>query len=40
MDILGGKTGTAESYGDEKNRINTFISVFPSNKSITLCLLC
>ena len=29
---VGGKTGTAESYGDEKNRINTFISVFPTNK--------
>ena len=30
--LVGGKTGTAESYGDKKNRINTFISVFPSNK--------
>ena len=29
---VGGKTGTAESYGDKKNRLNTFISVFPSNK--------
>ena len=29
---VGGKTGTAESYGDTKNRINTFISVFPTNK--------
>ncbi len=29
---VGGKTGTAESYGDEKNRINTFISIFPANK--------
>ena len=28
---VGGKTGTAESYGGTKNRINTFISVFPSN---------
>ena len=28
---VGGKTGTAESYGDNKNRINTFISLFPSN---------
>ena len=27
-----GKTGTAESYGDNKNRINTFISIFPSDK--------
>tara|TARA_B100000963_G_scaffold7662_1_gene6044 strand:+ start:3491 stop:5212 length:1722 start_codon:yes stop_codon:yes gene_type:complete len=27
---VGGKTGTAESYGDKKNRINTFISIFPS----------
>ena len=26
---VGGKTGTAESYGDKKNRINTFISIFP-----------
>ncbi len=29
---VGGKTGTAESYGGNKNRINTFISVFPTNK--------
>ena len=29
---VGGKTGTAESYGDKKNRINTFISIFPSHK--------
>ena len=29
---VGGKTGTAESYGDNKNRINSFISVFPTNK--------
>ncbi len=28
---VGGKTGTAESYGDTKNRINTFISFFPAN---------
>ncbi len=28
---IGGKTGTAESYGDKKNRINTFISFFPGN---------
>ena len=28
---VGGKTGTAESYGD-KNKINTFISIFPTNK--------
>ena len=28
---VGGKTGTAESYGDKKNRLNTFISVFPSS---------
>ena len=27
--FVGGKTGTAESYGD-KNRINTFISIFPT----------
>ena len=31
---VGGKTGTAESYGNKKNRINTFISFFPSNKPI------
>ena len=29
---VGGKTGTAESYGDKKNKLNTFISVFPTNK--------
>ncbi len=29
---VGGKTGTSESYGDKKNRINSFISVFPINK--------
>ena len=29
---VGGKTGTAESYGDKKNRINTFVSVFPTNQ--------
>ena len=29
---VGGKTGTAESYGNTKNRINTFISIFPTNK--------
>ncbi len=29
---VGGKTGTAESYGDKKNRINTFISIFPTKK--------
>ena len=32
--IVGGKTGTAESYGDSKNRVNTFISIFPSNKPV------
>ena len=31
---VGGKTGTAESYGDKKSRINTFISIFPTNKPI------
>ena len=30
--FVGGKTGTAESYGDNKNRINSFISVFPTNE--------
>ena len=29
---VGGKTGTAESYDNKKDRINTFISVFPTNK--------
>ena len=29
---VGGKTGTAEGYGSRKDRINTFISVFPTNK--------
>jgi cell division protein FtsI (penicillin-binding protein 3) len=29
---VGGKTGTAEGYGDKNDRINTFISVFPTNK--------
>jgi cell division protein FtsI (penicillin-binding protein 3) len=29
---VGGKTGTAESYGNKKDRINTFISVFPTIK--------
>jgi cell division protein FtsI (penicillin-binding protein 3) len=34
---VGGKTGTAESYGDKKNRINTFISIFPThNPNYTL----
>ena len=30
--FVGGKTGTAESYGNKKNRINSFISIFPSHK--------
>ena len=29
---VGGKTGTAEGYGNKKNRINTFISVFPTQE--------
>ena len=29
---VGGKTGTAEGYGNNNNRINTFISIFPTNK--------
>ncbi len=29
---VGGKTGTAESYGNKKHRINSFISIFPTNK--------
>ena len=34
---VGGKTGTAESYENKKNRINTFISIFPTyNPKYTL----
>ena len=29
---VGGKTGTAESYDNKKNRINSFISIFPAYK--------
>ena len=29
---VGGKTGTAEGYGKTKDRVNTFISVFPTTK--------
>ena len=29
---VGGKTGTAESYANTKDRINTFISIFPANR--------
>ena len=29
---VGGKTGTAESYGYKNNKLNTFISIFPTNK--------
>ena len=29
---VGGKTGTAESYDNKRDRINTFISIFPTNK--------
>ena len=29
---VGGKTGTAEGYENKKNKVNTFISVFPTNK--------
>jgi cell division protein FtsI (penicillin-binding protein 3) len=29
---VGGKTGTAEGYGNTKAKINTFVSVFPTNK--------
>ena len=29
---VGGKTGTAEGYENKKDRINTFISIFPSDK--------
>jgi len=29
---VGGKTGTAKNYKNDKKSINTFISIFPSNK--------
>jgi cell division protein FtsI (penicillin-binding protein 3) len=29
---VGGKTGTAKNYKNKKKNINTFISIFPSNK--------
>ena len=29
---VGGKTGTAKDYKNKKKNINTFISIFPSNK--------
>jgi cell division protein FtsI (penicillin-binding protein 3) len=29
---VGGKTGTAEGYGNKNVRMNTFISIFPTNK--------
>jgi cell division protein FtsI (penicillin-binding protein 3) len=29
---VGGKTGTAEGYVNKKDRINTFISIFPTNE--------
>ncbi len=29
---VGGKTGTSENYQDKKNNMNTFISIFPSEK--------
>ena len=35
---VGGKTGTAESYGKVKNRINTFVSIFHLIAQITLYL--
>ena len=37
---VGGKTGTAEGYGNKKNRINSFISIFPiNNPSFTLFIM-
>ena len=32
---IGGKTGTAESY-NKKNRINTFISIFPARMNLLI----
>ena len=29
---VGGKTGTSQNYSDKKENLNTFISVFPSQK--------
>ena len=29
---VGGKTGTSQNYDNENQNLNTFISVFPSNK--------
>ncbi len=29
---VGGKTGTSQTYGNLKENLNTFISIFPSNK--------
>ena len=29
---VGGKTGTSENYENKKNNLNSFISIFPSNK--------
>ncbi len=29
---VGGKTGTSQTYGNIKENLNTFISIFPSNK--------
>ena len=29
---VGGKTGTAESYDYKNDKLNTFISIFPTNK--------
>ena len=29
---IGGKTGTSQNYGNKNKNLNTFISIFPSNK--------
>ncbi len=29
---IGGKTGTSQNYGNKNQNLNTFISIFPSNK--------
>ena len=29
---VGGKTGTSQNYGNKKENLNTFISIFPSQK--------
>ena len=32
MDFMGGKTGTSQNYNNKNENLNTFISIFPTNK--------